>query len=214
MKVSKSERVNHNRSLSKALSKVLRHQAVNQGLNVRPDGYVKVEEILGLQQFKQYNLEDLQQVTVNNDKQRFKLLEEDGKYFIRANQGHSMPGVVDPTLLLNSVTSPDEIRTCIHGTNWKAWESIKTEGLSRMKRNHIHFACGKPDKNVISGMRYSSKVHIYIDTVAALEAGIDFFISDNGVILSPGVKETGILPAKYFSKVVEAETGSIIYKKS
>jgi|FrelakmetLWP11LW_1041352.scaffolds.fasta_scaffold204988_1 2'-phosphotransferase len=33
-------------------------------------------------------------------------------------------------------------RTVVHGTFSKFWPLIKQSGLSRMKRNHIHFAKG------------------------------------------------------------------------
>lgn len=68
--------------------------------------------------------------------------------------------------LLEVVT---ELTTCvIHGTTMKAWEHIKTQGLSVMNRNHIHFAVGLPnDPNVSSGMRKTSDVFIYINLQAA-----------------------------------------------
>ena len=46
------------------------------------------------------------------------------------------------------------------------------EGLKRMARNHIHFAAGEQSSSgVISGMRYSVEVKIYIDVARALEDG-------------------------------------------
>lgn len=40
----------------------------------------------------------------------------------------------------------------LHGTNRHAWELIKSSGgLSRMKRQHIHLAAGRPGSGVISG---------------------------------------------------------------
>jgi 2'-phosphotransferase len=69
-----------------------------------------------------------------------------------------------------------------------------------MSRNHIHFAIGMPkDEGVISGMRQSSEVYIEIDLSAAMEDGIDFYISSNNVILSEGIN--GVLPPKYFKNV-------------
>lgn len=40
-----------------------------------------------------------------------------------------------------------------------------------MKRNHIHFAIGYKSAEVISGMRTSSEILIYIDLEAALKGG-------------------------------------------
>lgn len=56
----------------------------------------------------------------------------------------------------------------IHGTNLEAWKSIQTQGLSKMTRNHIHFAIGLPnDPKVKSGMRKQSQVFIYINVEKA-----------------------------------------------
>ena len=67
-----------------------------------------------------------------------------------------------------------------------------------MSRNHIHFA---KHKNLSSGIRRNAEVYIYIDIEKAMKDGIKFYESDNGVILSPGVGEKGVIDSKYFSKV-------------
>jgi len=55
------------------------------------------------------------------------------------------------------------------------WNTIRYDGLRKLKRNHIHFSIGKPDDNeVISGMRYSAEVLIYIDVENAMNDGIKF----------------------------------------
>ena len=69
-----------------------------------------------------------------------------------------------------------------------------------MSRNHIHFALGLPKDQVVSGMRSSSNVFIYLDTKKCLEEGVKVFISDNGVILLPG-DEQGFLSEKYIREV-------------
>lgn len=57
----------------------------------------------------------------------------------------------------------------IHGTYLKFWNSIRLFGLSRMKRRHIHLAAGKPgETGIISGMRSSADVLIYIDMRKAI----------------------------------------------
>lgn len=49
-------------------------------------------------------------------------------------------------------------------------------------------------------MRSSCNVFIYIDTAKALEGGIEFLRSANGVILTSG--KDGVLEPKYFKEVV------------
>lgn len=51
------------------------------------------------------------------------------------------------------------------------------------------------------GMRTSSQILIYIDVEKALADGIKFFMSANGVVLTEGNPETGVLSTKYFKKV-------------
>ena len=52
-------------------------------------------------------------------------------------------------------------------------------------------------------MRKSSQVLIYIDLESALRAGLKFFVSQNGVVLTPG-DERGFLAPEFFSKVERA----------
>jgi len=69
-----------------------------------------------------------------------------------------------------------------------------------MKRNHIHFSVGKPgDNEVISGMRYSAEVLIYVDVERAMKDGIIFYKSSNNVILSEGINNK--LSTAYFKKI-------------
>ncbi|KAN0063994.1 tRNA 2'-phosphotransferase [Thecaphora frezii] len=76
----------------------------------------------------------------------------------------------------------------IHGTDTKAWELIRQSGgLRPMTRNHIHLAKGKlGEQGVISGMRKSATRLLFVDIAAAIRDGIAFFLSSNGVVLTPG----------------------------
>lgn len=163
--------------------------------------------------FRQYTLAQIHEVVETNDKQRFSITSfetPDGpKDFIRANQGHSIKTI---KVEMSPITSAVDYPTIIHGTNYKAWTLIAKDprGLSRMSRNHIHFATGLLGQDgVISGMRHSCTVLIYIDLEKALEAGIKFFKSENGVVLTEGLNE-GYLPKEYFSKVVTTE-GEVLW---
>jgi len=117
---------------------------------------------------------------------------------------------------MQSITSAKEYPTIIHGTNDKAWKLIANDpnGLSRMSRNHIHFATGLlGEDGVISGMRSSCSVLIYIDLEKALEDGVKFFKSENGVVLTEGLKDEGHLPKDYFSKVISTK-GDILWPQN
>lgn len=78
-----------------------------------------------------------------------------------------------------------------------------------MNRNHIHLAKGTlQDKSVTSGLRQDVEVYIYINLKKALDEGLKFFESENGVILTRG--DEGFLLPKYFLKVTRVDTGKQI----
>lgn len=190
--------------LSKALSFALRHGAAQMGLDMSSDGFLFVDNLLTHPQFRSYSLEDVERVVANCDKQRFKLrtLPEDGRVQIRANQGHT---VQVPQLELRAIKfdDPDCPRDAVHGTYLQHWPSIRSQGLKRMKRTHIHLAPGLPgDGGVISGMRVSCDIAIFIDVHKALADGIQFYWSENRVVLTPGDSD-GILASKYFTCVLQ-----------
>ncbi|WPG98588.1 phosphotransferase KptA/Tpt1 [Acrodontium crateriforme] len=151
-------------------------------------------------------------------------------WLIRANQGHSLK--IDSEGLLTPLTlsSPDLPTTVVHGTTHKAWVLIQASGgLKPMGRNHVHFASGLPANfksvldsaettnttspntdvtarpPVISGMRQSSTILIFLDLKRALEAGLSFGQSENGVILTEGNAE-GLVSLELCSRV-EDRTG-------
>jgi 2'-phosphotransferase len=74
-------------------------------------------------------------------------------------------------------------------------------------------AIGMPGKKgVISGMRGSCEVVVEINIVKAIKVGkIPFSISENNVILSPGIGDQGFLPPKYFRQVLNLKTRDLIY---
>lgn len=77
----------------------------------------------------------------------------------------------DITPDLHRFNDPTEItHDVIHGTSKSAYRFIQTQGLSRMNRNHIHFAAGlSHDAKVISGIRQSAEVLIYLDVRKAMQ---------------------------------------------
>jgi 2'-phosphotransferase len=190
--------------LSKFLSFVLRHGALKEGIPIRSDGFVAIEDLLKHKKCSQVTFEDIQQVVAKDEKSRYLMELMDGKWMIRANQGHSMNLQVEMIL----ITDPAEIPVVLHGTIHKAWTSIKQQGLSVMNRQHIHFAVGKlGEDGVKSGMRKSCTVFIYIDSKKAMQDGIQFFRSANNVILSPGIN--GWIAPQYFERV-EDKNGTLL----
>lgn len=187
--------------ISKTLAWVLRHNAINLGMTMDSEGYVELEQMLKLEQFKGVTKETINQIVESNNKQRYQIKLVDDKTMIRANQGHSKSyqTVLDDSEMLTLLTEP--LDNCIHGTTLEAYQKIKESGLNVMGRVHIHFAIGNPsDPKVISGIRSSSNVLIYIDMKKAMDSGIQFYISSNNVILSKG--HNGTIQTKYFKNIL------------
>ncbi|KAI8353733.1 putative tRNA 2'-phosphotransferase [Mortierella sp. GBAus27b] len=198
--------------LSKALSWLLRHNAVSQGVAIRPDGYVKLDDVLKHSRFKGYTKQDVYAAVNNNSKKRFQILEEASVagtvVLIRAVQGHSIEEVAE--LGFEEITDAAQIPTAVHGTMFSKWRLIHEHGLSKMNRNHIHLAIGLPGEiGVISGMRNNTDLYIYINTAKAIQDGIKFYKTSNNVILSDGKDGDGIIPPRYFVKV-QRSSGELI----
>lgn len=193
-------------ALGRLLTRILRHMASELNLNMRNDGYVKVQDLLKLNlktfanvPLRSHTVDDVKEAVRKDNKQRFGLLEENGELLIRANQGHTVK-IVETESLLKPILSADEVPVCVHGTYKKNLESILEHGLKCMKRLHVHFSCGLPtDGEVISGMRRDVNVLIFLDVRKALEDGMKLYISENRVILTEGID--GVVPVKYFQKM-------------
>jgi 2'-phosphotransferase len=203
-------------SLSKGLAYVLRHGAGREGFKLHEGGYLVVEDILNHQRFRNLCEEDdIRRIVMKDAKGRFSLRNNPltGKLQIRANQGHTIC-VVDDGTLMTSIDDDPPPKMVVHGTTLTNWYTIKFQGLSRMRRNHIHFCDGMPGDNpsVVSGFRSSSSVAIIIDVRKAMIDGIEFFRSRNNVILSSGNSD-GVIRPKYFKKVINLKTNEeIIWK--
>ena len=153
-------------------------------------------------------------------------------FVIRANQGHSL--TVDVAGLLEPISLESAPSLCVHGTTHHAWPLImESGGLKRMTRTHVHFAPGLPegmnplpdddeagnvvnspassvqprDAPVISGMRSTSSILVYIDLPYALSSGLRFYRSENGVLLCAGEADTGVIPLQFFERVEERRDG-------
>lgn len=88
---------------SKFLSLVLRHKPEEIGLQLDPNGWADVNELIDKagKAGREFTVHDLAEVVASNDKQRFTYNEDRSK--IRANQGHS----IDVELQLDAAIPPD-----------------------------------------------------------------------------------------------------------
>jgi len=194
-----------NKKLNKAsrlIVTILRHTASNYNLNMDSNGFIDVDSLLKIPKLKDLTIDELKNIVNNCNKKRMILKEKYGKLYIAANQGHSIKiesEILTPITLENfNLYKKKDI---VHGTYFNVIEKIKAEGLNKMERIHIHFTTNLDVSKVVSGMRKSSEVFIFIDLEKTLKDGFKFYESPNGVILTPG-DDKGFLPTKYFKKII------------
>jgi len=185
------------------MSEILRHKLVEYKLLPDAEGYVKLSNFLKL--IHGLTEKKVREIVETSDKQRFGLKEINSELYIRANQGHS--GKTAKLVSDNGTRLTTHIKGVIHGTYTKFLPSILKEGLKRGCRQHIHLAKGL---EATSGIRSTNDVIIVIRMKKAMEDGIAFFESENGVILTEG-NEQGILKPHYFKEVRARETGEVIW---
>ena len=143
-------------NFSKALSKVLRHQAEAEGIKINSDGYCSLDDVLDCKYCKKFRatMADVIAVVEDNNKKRFELKRNEDfpdLWLIRAVQGHSIAAVKDEELLepLKPTREKDGFNCfmfpqVIHGTYYEPLKLILETGLCRMTRNSVHMAIGLP----------------------------------------------------------------------
>lgn len=167
------------KTVSRFLSKVLRHQPEAIGLELDPQGWASVDELLQKMQGHDFplDLELLTQVVDTNNKQRFAFNE--AKTHIRANQGHSIPIQLD-----YQAVEPPEI--LYHGTAEHVVESIRKTGLEKRSRHHVHLSLDRETAQNV-GSRHGKPVVFEVLAGEMFRAGHEFFCSKNEVWLTDHV---------------------------
>jgi putative RNA 2'-phosphotransferase len=167
-------------STSKFLSLVLRHQPEVIGMQLDPEGWLTIDELIANANRKgnELSLELLHDVVASCEKKRFSLSDDGLK--IRANQGHSVP---DVELNLEPVTPPNQL---FHGTVAAFIESIREQGLLKRSRNHVHLSADIESAKKV-GARRGKPLILTIRTEAMHESGHSFYLSANGVWLTDAV---------------------------
>ena len=167
------------RSASKFLSWVLRHEPGAVGLVLDDGGWVDVEALLGAfaRHDRPLDRASLEQLVRDSDKQRF-ALSVDGRR-IRANQGHS----VEVDLGYSAIPPPALL---YHGTVERFLDSIRVDGLTRGKRHHVHLSATREVAETVGRRRGRPSV-IEVDAGQMAREGYEFFRSENGVWLTKHV---------------------------
>lgn len=202
--------------VSKALSKLLRHQADNVGIKLDGEGFAPLDKVLQWGPLKslKVSLDEIKFVVETNSKKRFTLRPKadvnpcwsrdaasPGDYLIRANQGHSLE--VDSEALFTPIKlgDADFPAKVVHGTYFAFWNAIlESGGLKSMNRAYIHCSDKTPEEGAVSGMRRDAELLVEVDIERSLQEGVAWWRSENGVILTDG-GEGGVLGTRYFRRV-------------
>ncbi len=165
------------KSTSKFLSLVLRHQPEVIGMQLDPEGWLPVDDLIAGANAHGHLLtqELLREIVATSDKQRF-AFSEDGTR-IRANQGHSVETV---DLNLSVSQPPNEL---YHGTVARFLDSIRSQGLIKGSRNHVHLSSDIETAMKVGGRR-GKPVVLTVHAHQMHEAYYYFFLSANGVWLT------------------------------
>jgi putative RNA 2'-phosphotransferase len=170
-------------SVSKFLSRVLRHQPGRVGIELDRAGWVAVADLLAACRAHNFPLtrEELEAVVRDNDKKRF-AFDEDGTR-IRASQGHS----VRVELGYAPLAPPPVL---YHGTASHLLASIRERGLVKGRRHHVHLSADAATAAKV-GARHGEPHVIRVESERMHADGYEFYRSENGVWLAEHV------PAKY-----------------
>ncbi|TCD20337.1 RNA 2'-phosphotransferase [Pedobacter psychrodurus] len=171
------------KGISKLLSYILRHSPETINLNLDENGWANVNELIAKFDLydKRIDFDLLQYIVENNDKKRFAFNEDKSK--IRANQGHS----IAVELNLNEA---EPLAYLYHGTVEKFLSGIKTQGLQKMGRQHVHLSADRETANKVGGRR-GKPVILTINSGEMHRAGHKFYLSDNNVWL------TDVVPVQF-----------------
>lgn len=171
--------------ISKKLSFLLRHCTEPRYIDL-DGGWADVEQILEVlaSRYPGTDRKILEQIVADDEKGRYSFNEDHSK--IRANQGHSVAGVVI------RMEQPEPPEFLYHGTAERFLSAICQEGLKPMSRQYVHIS---PDIATATevGKRHGKPVILVIRAKDFVADGHKLYRSSNGVWLAEEV------PAAYFT---------------
>lgn len=171
---------------SKRLSFLLRHSRDPQYIDLQ-GGWAPVATILSVLNIGRAELDA---IVAEDEKSRYSYDRSGMK--IRANQGHSIPGVIV------DMDRPEPPEVLYHGTATRFLDDIMRDGLKPMTRQWVHIS---QDFNtaVAVGKRHGKPAVVVIEAQAFVADGNELYRSENGVWQARSV------PAAYFREVLRVD---------
>jgi putative RNA 2'-phosphotransferase len=174
-------------TVSRVLSKILRHEPELVGLRLDKNGWVKVDDLLEaltkaarsagsakrIRKLPEVSRQLLMEVVSSNDKQRF-AISGDGER-IRAVQGHSLE-----VHLAHPVLEPPAV--LFHGTAAANRDSISAQGITRGTRHAVHLSVDAVTAKAV-GSRHGPPMVLEVDAGQMHRDGHEFSVADNGTWL-------------------------------
>lgn len=176
-------------SLSKAMSKALRHRPERLGISLAPDGSVELRVLIDALNRRggwprQVTEDDVMHVVEHGTKQRFAV--EEGR--IRARYGHSIPLKVE----YQKADPPVEL---YHGTARHNLDHIMAEGLLPMGRQVVHLSADVETAQQVGARHGGQTVILRVDAAAAARDGVSFYAGNDSTWLADRV------PPQYLSQI-------------
>lgn len=160
--------------ISKFLSFVLRHHPEKFGIQLEIDGFTDLELILGILNEKYQRLgntkitkETIEEIILKSDKKRFEIKGNQ----IRAFYGHSIDSKIK---MMEPKSLPLKL---YHGTNLKAYNKIKIEGLTKKSRQYVHLADNIDTAVLVGKRKVNNPIILIIDVKSAQKEGTIFYKS-------------------------------------
>ncbi|THU92978.1 hypothetical protein K435DRAFT_780022 [Dendrothele bispora CBS 962.96] len=181
-------------TLTKRLSYLLRHGAEAQGLNIRPDGWVPLDDVLKHSSMAEFSFEHLRQVLQLDPQRRIVVKEvpiskDASMWWIRAAGKHSIPSV---NTAMKQIKYLDQVSAVLYCTNWAKWNNIKKYGIWPDEDDSlIHFVQSVDEDYGVeahhnSAHHNSAEIVIQLDLEKALLAGLQFFIKNDRSVVTAG----------------------------
>jgi putative RNA 2'-phosphotransferase len=163
--------------VSKQLAYILRHNPASANISLDPGGWTEVGPVLKHLDITEELLRD---IVDTDQKGRYKVKATK----IRANQGHSLDGVM--AINLTPITPPDVL---FHGTTSSAWFRIEQSGkIKKMSRHHVHLSADIAAAEAVAKRRKGQlPCVVWIDSATMYKDGYEFFLSDNSIWLTDHV---------------------------
>ncbi|MCQ1986866.1 RNA 2'-phosphotransferase [Arthrobacter sp. zg-Y844] len=172
--------------ISRVLSHALRHAPEEYSLELDPEGWAPVSDVLAAlhrlgPEWTSVDEKELHEVLEAAEKKRHQI--RDGR--IRAVHGHSVP--VEPA---GEPGSPPAV--LFHGTSPAAVPQIRAAGILPMRRQYVHLSDSVEQARQVGQRKDADPVILTVDTGVAVAQGVSFYQSDSGVWLAGAVPASAV----------------------